>query len=55
MATRMKRSLIMNERKDFVVDHPFVFFILTKGGSIIFVGRMTKIDSVVQSLTKEEL
>jgi len=55
MANRMKRSLLMKERKDFVVDHPFVFFISTKGGSIIFVGRMTKIDSMVQYLTKEEL
>lgn len=55
MAIRMKRSLIMNEPKDFVVDHPFIFFISTKGGRIIFVGRMTKIDSLVQHFIKEEL
>ncbi|CAI6369441.1 unnamed protein product [Macrosiphum euphorbiae] len=29
---------------DFVVDHPFMFFILTRCNIIIFVGRMTKID-----------
>jgi len=54
MAIRMKRSLIMNEHKDFIVDHPFIFFILTTSCSIIFVGRMTKIDSLAH-LIKEEL
>lgn len=55
MRIRVKRSLIMNERKDFIVDHPFIFFISNKGGSIIFVGRMTIVDSLVQHFTKEEL
>ncbi|XP_060880898.1 serpin B4-like isoform X1 [Metopolophium dirhodum] len=30
--------------KDFVVDHPFIFFISTMCNFILFVGRMTKID-----------
>lgn len=51
----MKRSLAMHEHKDFVVDHPFIFYILTKSSSIIFVGRMTKIKSISGSITKEEL
>lgn len=54
MKIRMKRSLIMNEHKDFIVDHPFIFFILTASCSVIFVGRMTKIDSLAH-LIKEEL
>lgn len=41
--------------KDFVVDHPFIFYILTKTGSIIFVGRMTEIKSITENITKEEL
>jgi len=55
MNIRLKRSLIMNEHKDFGVDHPFMFFISTKNGSFIFVGRMTKIDSLTQNIFKEEL
>lgn len=31
-------------RKEVIVDHPFMFFILSRCNSIIFVGRMTKID-----------
>ncbi|NP_001156566.1 serine protease inhibitor 4-like isoform 1 [Acyrthosiphon pisum] len=30
--------------KDFIVDHPFIFFISTRCNFILFVGRMTKID-----------
>lgn len=45
----------MSEHKDFVVDHPFIFYILTKNGSIIFVGRTTEIKSVSENITKEEL
>ncbi|XP_008183051.1 leukocyte elastase inhibitor isoform X2 [Acyrthosiphon pisum] len=30
--------------KDFIVDHPFIFFISTMCNFILFVGRMTKID-----------
>jgi len=55
MTIRLKRSLTTNEHKDFVVDHPFVFYILTKNGSIIFVGRMTEIESIVRDFIKEEL
>lgn len=55
MKIRLKRSLIENEHKDFVVDHPFIFFILTQSDSIIFVGRMAKIDPLVINLIKEEL
>jgi len=29
--------------QDFIVDHPFMFFILTRSNTIIFVGRMTTI------------
>ncbi|KAL5232727.1 hypothetical protein ACI65C_000137 [Semiaphis heraclei] len=32
------------QSKDVVVDHPFVFFISTRNNSIIFAGRITKID-----------
>lgn len=45
----------MNEQKDFVIDHPFIFNILNKNGSIVFVGRMTEIDSFEQKIFKEEL
>lgn len=55
MSMRLKRSLAMNEHKNFVVDHAFIFFILTKNGSNIFVGRMTEIKSISKSFTKEEL
>jgi len=55
MAIRLKRSLTMNEHKDFVVNHPFIFGILTKIGSTIFVGRMTEIISIAGNLIKEEL
>lgn len=55
MSIRMKRSLIMNEQTDFVVDHPFIFNILNKNSSVVFVGRMTKIDSLGNNNLKEEL
>lgn len=55
MSIRLKRSLNTYEPKDFIVDHPYVFYILTKIGSIVFVGRMTKIDSLLQTHIKEEL
>lgn len=45
----------MNVQKDFVVDHPFIFNILNKNGSIVFVGRMTEINSLEQNIFKEEL
>lgn len=56
MGIRLKRSInILCEPKDFIIDHPFVFYILTKIDSIIFVGRMTKIDSLTQNNIKDEL
>jgi len=55
MTIRLARSLNTNIHKDFVVDYPFVFCILAKNGNILFVGRMTKINSSVQNLTKDEL
>lgn len=55
MSVRVKRSLMTNEPKDFVVDHPFLFYILSKNASVIFVGRMTDVDSLAQNLIKEEL
>lgn len=54
MAIRKKRSLKVYEPKDFVADHPFIFYILTKTGSIIFVGRLTNIDTLVHPI-KDEL
>lgn len=55
MAIRLKRSLRMNDSKDFIVDHPFIFCILTKNSGIIFVGRMTNINSVALNHIKDEL
>lgn len=55
MAIRVKRSLRMNAQKNVIVDHPFVFYILTKNDSIIFVGRMTEIESIDGHFIKEEL
>lgn len=55
MAIRCRRSLKIRENKVFVVDHPFIFYILTKKGSNVFVGRMTKIESTEPNLLKEEL
>ncbi|XP_025406323.1 serpin B4-like isoform X3 [Sipha flava] len=54
MSIRKKRCLKMNEPKDFVADHPFLFYILTKLGSIIFVGRLTNIETLVYP-DKDEL
>lgn len=55
MQIRLKRSLLVNEHKNFVVDHPFIFFIVTQSNNIVFVGRMAKIDPLVINLVKEEL
>lgn len=55
MKIRLKRSLPTYIHTDFVVDHPFIFFILTKSSSIIFVGRMTKTNSLSAEAIKEEL
>lgn len=55
MKIRLKRSLTTNIHTDFVVDHPFIFCILTKSSSIIFVGRMTKTNSLSEEAIKEEL
>lgn len=55
ISVRVKRSLVTIDPKDFVVDHPFVFYILSKNASVVFVGRMTDIDSLAQNIIKEEL
>jgi len=56
MTIRTKRSLPNPTLpKDFVVNHPFTFYVLTKNGSIMFVGRMTNIELSSQILVKEEL
>lgn len=54
MSIRKKRYLEMNEPKDFVADHPFLFYILTKTRVIIFVGRLTNIETLVYP-DKDEL
>lgn len=54
MAIRKKRSLKVYEPKDFVADHPLVFYILTNTGSVIFVGRLANIDVLVHPI-KDEL
>lgn len=44
MSIQKRKRSIVNGHEDFVVDHPFIFNIMTKNNSIIFMGRMTKID-----------
>lgn len=55
MSIRLKRSINVHEPKDFIVDHPYVFYILTKIDSVVFVGRMAKINSLLQTHINEEL
>ncbi|KAL4148666.1 hypothetical protein QTP88_002838 [Uroleucon formosanum] len=43
IAIQQQQSCVISF-KDVNVDHPFIFFISTRCNSIIFVGRMTKID-----------
>lgn len=55
MEIRRKRSLETNQPKNFIVNHPFIFYIITKNGSYVFVGRIIKLKSIESSFIKEEL
>ncbi|VVC37390.1 Serpin domain,Serpin, conserved site [Cinara cedri] len=44
MSIKKKKYSMVNRHEDFVVDHPFIFNIMTKNNTIIFMGRMAIID-----------
>lgn len=44
MSIQKKKAPQVNGHEDFVVDHPFIFNIMTKNNCVIFMGRMVKID-----------
>lgn len=55
-AAIMMLSAMHTKPKEFIVDHPFMFFIHdNRSGSILFLGRLTKPDDSSASNKKEEL